>query len=359
MNQTFARRACLLAVVALALLCAGVLSSPALAAGAPSPTATTPATTTTPTTTTTTPVPTPKPKPKPKPARATAALYLANLFFVHGDAVTVPKRSFEVSGVVRPYVPGQWITLRAYLNGRQFTWFRLRLKPSARRVYGGFTERLAAPGAGQVTVKVQHSATAVQTGFRIARGVASLDENVGFGATGRFVQLIQQRLAALHFFIPQTGVYDQHTGLAVDAYHRLLGWGTSQLLGPATVNAILNGVGAFQVRFPDQGRHAEGNLGKQLLALIDGDQVFWIFPISSGKPSTPTILGNFRVYSRVPGYLPDGMYFSDFFIRGYAIHGYSPAPDYPASHGCMRLPIIDAIPAFNWLAIGDGVDTYY
>jgi lipoprotein-anchoring transpeptidase ErfK/SrfK len=83
-----------------------------------------------------------------------------------------------------------------------------------------------------------------------------------------------------------------------------------------------------------------------------------IYPISSGKPSTPTILGNYRVYMRTPGYLPDGMYYSDFFIRGYAIHGYDPAPSYPASHGCMRLPISDAISAFDWLAIGDWVDVY-
>ena len=61
----------------------------------------------------------------------------------------------------------------------------------------------------------------------------------------------------------------------------------------------------------------------------------------------------------MPGYLPDGMYYSDFFTGGYAIHGYDPAPDYPASHGCMRLPIVDAIPAYDWLRIGDWVDTYY
>ncbi len=62
---------------------------------------------------------------------------------------------------------------------------------------------------------------------------------------------------------------------------------------------------------------------------------------------------------RTPGYLPDGMYFSNFFTGGYAIHGFDPAPDYPASHGCMRLPITDAISVWDWLAIGDGVDVYY
>jgi lipoprotein-anchoring transpeptidase ErfK/SrfK len=95
-----------------------------------------------------------------------------------------------------------------------------------------------------------------------------------------------------------------------------------------------------------------------VLALIYGSTVYRIYPISSGKPSTPTILGRFRVYLRVPGYLPDGMYYSDFFHGGYAIHGYDPAPDYPASHGCMRLPVVDAISVFNWLNYGDVVDVY-
>ena len=293
--------------------------------------------------------------------RATAhpALYLGGLFYVHRQAVTVPGRGFTVSGVVRPYVPGQRVLLKAYVGGHIFKTVKLRLKPSARRVYGGFTEKLHSPTAGAISIRVVHDATSGLAAFKVSDAVTALSENVGFGSTGLFVDLIQQRLSALHFYIPLTGVYDQGTGLAIDAYHRLLGWGTAQTVGPAMINQLLDGGGSFHVRFPGQGLHAEGDLSDQLLALIKGSKVYWIFPISSGKPSTPTILGSFRVYERVPGYLPDGMYYSDFFIRGYAIHGYNPAPDYPASHGCMRLPIVDAIPAFNWLAIGDWVDTYY
>jgi hypothetical protein len=195
--------------------------------------------------------------------------------------------------------------------------------------------------------------------FKQRAAFDTLDQNVAPGATGRFVQLVQQQLQALHFYIPQTGVYDLGTELAVDAYHRMLGWGTAQTVGPALISQLLNGNGAFHVHFPNQGPHAEGDLSDQLLALINGADVSMIFPISSGKPSTPTILGTFQVYQRTPGYLPDGMYFSSFFIRGFAIHGYDPAPDYPASHGCMRLPIVDAITAYNWLNYGDWVDTYY
>ncbi len=292
-------------------------------------------------------------------ASATAALYLSGQFTVGHKPVTVPGRKVEVIGIVRPFVRGQKVQLRAFVGGRQFERVTLRLKASPRRVYGGFKWDLSSPTAGSVSVVIDHSATVRMKGFERRTSYTALDTNVGFGATGPFVQLIQQRLSALHFYIPLTGVYDQHTGLAVDAYHRLLGQGFSQLLSPAIINDLLNGVGTFVLRFPNQGLHAEGDLSHQLLALANGSQVYWILPISSGKPSTPTVLGSWQIYSRVPGYLSDGMYFSDFFIRGYAIHGYDPAPDYPASHGCMRLPIVDAIPVFNWLAIGDWVDTYY
>jgi hypothetical protein len=210
-----------------------------------------------------------------------------------------------------------------------------------------------------VTVQVGHTRTTTLGALLERRRFAALDERVGFGSRGAFVELVQQRLAALHFWIPQTGVYDSGTGLAIDAYHRLLHRGTSQALDAATVTALLGGVGAFKVRFPSHGQHAEGNLSLQLLALLDGSKVVRIYPISSGKPSTPTILGDFHVYSKVPGYLPDGMYFSNFFIRGYAIHGFNPAPDFPASHGCMRVPIQDALSIYGWLQIGNWVDVYY
>jgi hypothetical protein len=293
------------------------------------------------------------------PATATAALYLAREFFVAHRPVTVPRRAVEVSGVVRPYVPGQSVVLREYVDGRQFGKVQLRLKPSRRRVYGGFAWHVSSPVDGTVTVTVKHAATRGLSAFEVRTGFTALDTHVSFGSIGRLVQLVQQRLAVLHFYVPQTGVYDLGTGLALDAYHRLLGRGTSQLLDRPTLDALLGSVGVFRIRFPGQGTHAEGDLSHQLLALADGATVHWILPISSGKPSTPTILGSFQIYSRVRGYLPDGMYFSNFFSRGYAIHGYDPAPDYPASHGCIRLPIVDAIPVFGWLNYGDWVDTYY
>jgi hypothetical protein len=286
-------------------------------------------------------------------------LYLHDAFVVSHELVTVPDRVIHVDGIVRQFVPGQHVTLKAFEGARRIAVQRLAIKLSRNRAYGRFTANVSVPRAGNVSVRVTHRATAQQLGFVTKRGIRVLKPSAGFGATGRFVQLIQQRLAALHFYIPQTGVYDRGTALALDAYHRLLGHGVSQSLDAAAISDLLNGVGQFHIRYPKHGKHAEGDLSRQVLALIDKRKVVALYPISSGKPSTPTVLGSYHVYLKTPGYLSDGMYYSNFFTGGYAIHGFNPAPDYPASHGCMRVPIVDAISIYHWLNVGDGVDVYY
>ena len=69
-------------------------------------------------------------------------------------------------------------------------------------------------------------------------------------------------------------------------------------------------------------------------------------------------MGSFRVYSKTPGYNAKRMYFSSYFIRGYAVHGFDPVPGFPASHGCLRVPIPDAVSIYRWMGIGVRVDVY-
>jgi L,D-transpeptidase catalytic domain len=280
------------------------------------------------------------------------------LFNVHGDHVTVPQRPVVVSGTVQGFAPGQRVELTAKVAGRVFR--RVPLTIARRGTHGHFQTTLRAPSAGRVSIELYHPRNDQMLSFERLTAFTALNNRVTPGATGRFIQLVQEQLAALHLYIPQTGVYDQGTELALDAYNRLLGRGEGHMtLDPVAVTDLLDLRGAFHVRYPSQGQHAEGDLSDQVLAFIQGSQVKLLFPISSGKPSTPTILGNYQVYRKQPGYLPDGMYYSSFFTGGYAIHGYDPAPDYPASHGCMRLPIVDAVYAYNWIQMGNWVDTYY
>jgi lipoprotein-anchoring transpeptidase ErfK/SrfK len=95
-----------------------------------------------------------------------------------------------------------------------------------------------------------------------------------------------------------------------------------------------------------------------VLALIDRGRVVRTYMTSSGAPSTPTVLGTFRVYRRDLGTNSLGMVDAVYFIRGYAVHGYASVPPYNASHGCLRIPIPDARSVHDWLTMGTKVIVY-
>jgi lipoprotein-anchoring transpeptidase ErfK/SrfK len=95
-----------------------------------------------------------------------------------------------------------------------------------------------------------------------------------------------------------------------------------------------------------------------VVVLADRGKVLRIYPTSSGAPATPTVLGSFRVYRKDYGTNSLGMVHSSYFIRGYAIHGYHSVPTYNASHGCLRVPVPDALSIYNWVQMGTRVDVY-
>ncbi len=101
----------------------------------------------------------------------------------------------------------------------------------------------------------------------------------------------------------------------------------------------------FATRAP--GSILEAPLSKQVLVFTDGDKPFAIYPISSGKPSTPTVTGHFSFLRTEPGYNSHGMYYSFYFYGGYAVHGYESVPNYAASHGCIRTFIADQAEIFK------------
>jgi lipoprotein-anchoring transpeptidase ErfK/SrfK len=55
-----------------------------------------------------------------------------------------------------------------------------------------------------------------------------------------------------------------------------------------------------------------------------------------------TPVGRFRIYRKLPGWHRSylgSMYYPSYFDGGYAIHGDPYVPAYPASHGCIRIPM--------------------
>ena len=298
-------------------------------------------------TTPTTPT-TPVPPPAPVPVAAKIRVALKHVGHV-GRPLILAGHGFGVLGKVTPYVAGQRVVVRFRRLGRVVHQETVTIKRAAGGK-GRFLVGWAPKRRGKLRIDVTHDATPQMAAAHVnAPGVEALADHAIFGATNRTV-LIMQRLLRQTGYVPNhRGLFGPKTARAVLAFRKMMSMPRTTAVTPKFLSRLLK----------HQGRHAEGDLTHQVLALIDGDKVERLYPISSGKPSTPTVLGTYRIYMRTPGYLPDGMYYSSFFTGGYAIHGYDPSPTYPASHGCMRTPIPDAIEIYNWLALGDYVDTYY
>ena len=147
------------------------------------------------------------------------------------------------------------------------------------------------------------------------------------------------------------------THLAIKAFRKVNGMRWSEAYSPAIFRTLLLGNGAFKPRFSD-GRHVEVDISKQVMALVEGDRAVHTFHISSGTGGTPTVLGNYRFYLKQPGYNSKRMYYSVYFIGGYATHGYSSVPNGRASHGCVRNPIQFSRFIYNWINLGDPMHTY-
>jgi hypothetical protein len=264
-----------------------------------------------------------------------------------------------VRGIVTPYVGGQAAKVSFYRDGRK-VFVKVEAIKALGNGQGAFTASYARPLPGLVQARVAHYANAAQGPFTgRSSGVRYVQVNLGPGAGGASVRLLQSELNALHYVVPLSGVFDEGTARALIAYRKSTGLERSPYAGREVFQLLLRGAGAFHVRYPQDGRHVEANLTKQVLAEIEpGGRVHAIYTMSSGKPSTPTVVGRFRVYLKTPGENSEGMVDSNYFIRGYAIHGYAEVPTYAASHGCLRVPIPDAPAIYAWVQEGTPVDVY-
>jgi peptidoglycan hydrolase-like protein with peptidoglycan-binding domain len=273
------------------------------------------------------------------------------------DAVLARSR-VRVRGTLQPYVSGQRVVVRFYRGDRKLRVVEVKVRRDGE--VGRFTVGYAPRRTGRIMVRAVHRQTD-QLASITAKGVgvAVLPRRVGPGAKGPAVRMLQRRLDRLGYVVGQRGVFDARTARAVVAFRKVTGMARTSQANEAVFDKLARGGGRFKVKFPKHGRHIEADISRQVLALIgSGGKVERIYSTSTGAPATPTILGSFRVYRKDPGTNAKGMVHSSYFIRGYAIHGYKSVPVYNASHGCLRVPIPDALNIFRWVRYGTRVDTY-
>lgn len=327
------------------------LALPAAAFGQvpPAPTPTPPA-----------PAPTPAPTtPAPAPAAGAISLKLERVHRVGRSDVVLRGDRVRVHGQVAPFVPGQSVTVRLYSGRSKLAAKKVKVRADRAGPNGGFVVTLKAGRTGTLTVRASHRSTGAQTTMvSRPRHVLVLSSQASPGARGPLVRLLQRRLTSLHYAVSTSGLFDASTARAVIAYRKVNGMSRVPQASSSVVHGLLAGRGTFRPRYPDHGKHVEADLSRQVLALIDRGRVYRIYTVSSGKASTPTVLGKFRIYSKTIGTNAKGMVDASYFIGGYAVHGYFTVPTFPASHGCLRVPIPNARAIFDWLRLGDRVDVY-
>jgi peptidoglycan hydrolase-like protein with peptidoglycan-binding domain len=307
------------------------------------------------------PAPAPAPAPAPVPATAVAPgkISLVVQHAYGNPAFVITGGRMVVRGVVVPYVGGQTVKVSFYRDGRKVEAKTVSVLPIGNGA-GQFHLGYSSASAGVVQARAAHYATLQQSAFSArSKSVSFVSADLGPGAEGPSVRLLQSELNALHYVVPLDGIFDEATGRAVTAYRKITGLERVASTNAHVFELLQRGDGSFHVRYPQDGRHVEADLTKQVLAEIEpGGRVRAIYTMSSGKPSTPTVIGHFNVYSKTPGENSEGMVDSNYFIRGYAIHGYHEVPTYAASHGCLRVPIPDASAIFGWVQLGTAVDVF-
>ncbi len=98
------------------------------------------------------------------------------------------------------------------------------------------------------------------------------------------------------------------------------------------------------------------SLKDQRVVLWEGDKIILFSKISSGKKSTPTETGTFLITSKHRDHtstLFDARmpYFMRFSCGDFGLHA-GELPGYPASHGCIRMPLRDAKEFYHATPIG-------
>ena len=195
--------------------------------------------------------------------------------------------------------------------------------------------RISTGTAGSIRVELT---TAPRGGYTTVRRTLRAEvvlPALGAGSRGPSVLALEQRLARLHYALRGIdGVYDHDTTEAVLAFQKVNG-----LPRTGRVEAWLwRRLAAAGIPRPLRGGdYIEVDKTRQVLFVVEAGVVTKVVHVSTGATGN-TPLGSWHVYRTVPGW-DWVLWYPLYFKGGFAIHGYPSVPAYPASHGCVRIPM--------------------
>ena len=189
------------------------------------------------------------------------------------------------------------------------------------------------------------------------------------GARGQAVTDLETKLAAMKYDPGKVdGVFDSTTQFAVIAFQKVTGMARTGRATDDVVAAVAT-AGEPPAMLPAGGANrVEVDLKRQVLFLFQGGALYKILPVSTGSGKrycvdgqcdvAVTPGGSYRVGYKILGPHKSKLgvlYNPLFFNGGIAIHGEPAVPSYPASHGCVRIPMADSLWFFNTVSKGTPV----
>jgi L,D-transpeptidase-like protein len=295
----------------------------------------------------------------PKDGRVPAHISIA-VHGIHKDGKVRVGKPVRAFGYLRPFVPGEHVRLKLVQKGKVLR----NVNPEVNKVPGKDKGRfnfhsgdLIAPGSYKVIAEHERTANqrrAVVRSKKFGVEYPDLDPGNRSSVVRTFNQLLNKR----GYFSSHGKKYNVRTRWAVMAFRKVNGMARTYNANPKIFRKLAANKGKFHLKYPGGGKHVEVDISRQVMALAKHGKAQHVFAVSTGAPATPTIRGHFHFYRKDPGYNSEGMYYSVYFIRGYATHGYDPVPPYNASHGCVRNPIPDSIFIYNWISLGDSIWVY-
>jgi hypothetical protein len=294
------------------------------------------------------------PKKPEKPTPVPGATVKIEVGHLHGGRAEIYD-TIPVQGTLSPYVPGQKVEVTFYLDGHRLLSRKVAVSKGSGEA-GTFESSVIVKEDGKYAVSAKHKANAVLGGDSTVRKSWKVSfPSLHPDECGKVVKGFKKALAEMGYVSGGGKCFNGRLGREVLAYRKVNGMARTERAGKGLVKNVFGGRGGYKVRYPNAGEHAEVPLDKQVLVLTKGDRPFAIYPVSTGKPSTPTVTGRYSFYRQEPGYNSEGMYYSFYWHNGYAVHGYHEVPTYAASHGCVRTFIADQPRIYEQLNYGESI----
>jgi hypothetical protein len=184
---------------------------------------------------------------------------------------------------------------------------------------------------------------------------------LGPGSHGSAVLGLKRRLASLTYHQDDlSATWSEQTSDAVLAFQKAEGLPRTARADRLTL-ARLAVAAAPKAHYAGKGLHIEVDKTRQILQLVRDGKVTGTLHVSTGATGN-TPAGRFDVLWKAPSthtWLGPAILFRTMtFHGGFAIHGFSPVPAYPASHGCVREPMWAANWTYEQTPVGTPVDVY-